>query len=489
MEPGSKLNVLFVASEADPLVKVGGLGDVAGSLPAFLRQIPEESGLPELDVRLAIPFHPSIRQKVKDARLVAKFEVPHPSGPLPAQAYQTEVNGVPVYLISGAYIPEEGPVYSPDHRVDALKYVFFSLAVLELPKALNWPVDILHANDWHTALSPYILSLRKKQDPFYRSTGSMLSVHNLPFMGAGAEKVVTEFGIPSVRDSHMPVWSWQIPLPMGLQAADKIVAVSPTYAEEILTPEFGCDLQEFLKTRRRALSGILNGLDTRNWDPQTDDEIPARFSVDDLPARTANKQALQGEFDLEAEPEVPLLILIGRFDRQKGVDIALSGLKLVKDLPWQIIMLGTGDPLLEESAHRMEAELHGKVRAALRFDARLARRMYAGGDILLMPSRYEPCGLAQMIAMRYGCLPLARATGGLRDTITDDPTDKTSTGFLFAAASPEAFAKRLSRALEQYQNREAWQAMQLRGMLQDFSWQKSAIDYAKIYLEIKEEAR
>ena len=217
------------------------------------------------------------------------LKYPTPPVPFPPRRIRQNINGVPVYLISGAYIPEEGPVYSPDHRVDALKYVFFSLAVLELPKALNWPVDILHANDWHTALSPYILSLRKKQDPFYRSTGSMLSVHNLPFMGAGAEKVVTEFGIPSVRNSHMPVWSWQIPLPMGLQAADKIVAVSPTYAEEILTPEFGCDLQEFLKTRRRALSGILNGLDTRNWDPQTDAEIPARFSVDDLPARTTNK--------------------------------------------------------------------------------------------------------------------------------------------------------------------------------------------------------
>jgi starch synthase len=489
MEPGSKLNILFVASEVDPLVKVGGLGDVAGSLPAFLRQIPASVGLPELDVRLAIPFHPSIRHKVTDARLVAEFVVPHPSGPLPAQAYLMEVKGVPVYLISGAYIPEEGPVYSTDHRVDALKYVFFSLAVLELPKALNWPIDILHANDWHTALSPYVLSLRKKQDPFYQSTGSILSVHNLPFMGAGAEKVVGEFGIPPARDPNMPVWSWQIPLPMGLKAADKIVAVSPTYAEEILTPEFGCDLQDFLKTRRNALSGILNGLDTKNWDPQTDAEIPARFSVDDLPARATNKLALQAEFKLASDVDVPLLILIGRFDRQKGVDIALNGLKLVKDLPWQIIMLGTGDPLLEESAHRMEAELPGKVRAALRYDAFLARRMYAGGDILLMPSRYEPCGLAQMIAMRYGCLPMARATGGLRDTITDNPTGKTSTGFLFATASPEAFAKSLVRALEQYKNHETWQAMQLRAMLQDFSWQKSAIDYAKIYLEIKEETQ
>jgi len=486
MESKVRLNILFVASEADPLVKVGGLGDVAGSLPAFLRNIPDSAGLPKLDVRLAIPFHPSIRQKVKNAHLVAEFSVPHPSGPLPAQAYLTEVNGIPVYLIAGAYIPEEGPVYSPDHRVDALKYVFFSLAVLELPKALNWPVDILHANDWHTALSPYVLALYKKQDPFYQYTGSLLSVHNLPFMGAGAEKVVGEFGIPPVRDPAMPVWSWQIPLPMGIQAADKVVAVSPTYAEEVLTPEFGCDLQEFLKTRWRALSGILNGLDTENWDPSKDSEIPAQFSTENLLAREANKHALLTEFKLQPDPETPLLILIGRFDRQKGVDIALSGLQMVKDLPWKIIMLGTGDPLLEEAAHRMEAELPTKVRAALRFDARLARRMYAGGDILLMPSRYEPCGLAQMIAMRYGCLPLARATGGLRDTITDDPTGKTSTGFLFAAASPEAFASRLTKALQQYQNQQAWQAMQLRAMAQDFSWQKSAIDYAKIYLQIKE---
>ena len=204
----SKLNVLFVASEADPLVKVGGLGDVAGSLPSFLRQIPPGTDQPELDVRLVIPYHPSVRQKLNDASFLTEFMVPHPNGPLPAQVFQTEVNGVPIFLVSGAFIPEEGPVYSPDHRVDALKYIFFSLAVLELPKALNWPIDILHANDWHTAISPYVLSIYKKEDPFFQNTGSLLSIHNLPFMGAGAEKVVSEFGIPPVRVPRMPVWSW-----------------------------------------------------------------------------------------------------------------------------------------------------------------------------------------------------------------------------------------------------------------------------------------
>lgn len=481
-----KFNVLFTASEADPLAKVGGLGDVAGSLPGFLRNIPSSIGLPKLDVRLVIPFHPSIRSKVKDAALVAEFSVLHPQGPLPARAHLTEINGVPIYLISGEYIPTEGPVYSPDHRVDALKYVFFSLAVLELPKTLGWPVDILHANDWHTALSPHILKQRKARDPFYQNTGSMLSIHNLPFMGAGAERIVAEFGIEPVRDSRMPVWSWQIPLPMGLQAADKIVAVSPTYANEILTPDFGCDLQTFLKTRRKALSGILNGLDTVIWDPQTDPDIPVRFSEKELSSRTENKKALLSEFGLPYSPEVPLLILIGRFDRQKGVDIVLNGLQMVKDLPWQIIMLGTGDPLLEEAAHRLQAELPERVHAALRFDAHLARRMYAGGDILLMPSRYEPCGLAQMIAMRYGCLPLARATGGLVDTITDDPNGQESTGFLFAAASPDAFSARLADALKQFHQISNWQAMQIRAMSQDFSWEKSAIAYAKTYAQIKE---
>lgn len=486
MEPKTKYNVLFAASEADPLVKVGGLGDVAGSLPAALRCLPSSADYPNLDVRLVIPFHSTVRQKVKDAKLVAEFSVPHPRKKLNGFAYQTQVNDLPVYLIGGDLIPEDEPVYSPDHRTDALKYVFFSVAILEMAKALKWPLDILHVNDWHTALAAYVLKLRKPTDPFFEYTGSLLSIHNLPFMGAAAEKVVAEFGIPPTKDPKMPVWSWQIPLPMGLQAADRIMAVSPTYADEILTPEFGCDLQQFLMTRHRDLGGILNGLDTRTWDPETDNNIPSRFSEDNLSARAINKQALLDEFQLESNPSVPLLILIGRFDRQKGVDIALGGLRLIKDLSWQIIMLGTGDPLLEESAHKMEAELPGKVRAALRFDAALARRMYAGGDILLMPSRYEPCGLAQMIAMRYGCLPLARATGGLRDTITDDPKGDSNTGFLFAAASPEAFAARLTRALEQFKDQAAWVKMQQRAMRLDFSWQKSALAYAKLYYQIRE---
>ncbi len=486
MRDRPRLNILFLASEADPLVKVGGLGDVAGTLPQFLRQIPASAGFPTLDVRLVLPFHPAIRQKMSGAQLLAEYTIPHSSGPLPASVYYTEINQVPVYLIAGGFIPEEGPIYSLDQRVDAQKYVFFSLAAMELPRVLDWPLDILHANDWHSALTPHLLNLRKPSDAFTQSSASLLTVHNLPFMGAGAEKVVAEFGIPPVHDPNLPVWSWQIPLPMGLHAADKIVAVSPTYAREILTPEFGCDLQGFLKTRRQALTGILNGLDTKSWDPVTDPDIPARFSRENLAARAENKRSLLAEFNLQSDPDIPLLILIGRFDHQKGVDIALKGLKSVLDLPWQIIMLGTGDPHLEAAAHQLEVDNPARVRTALRFDARLARRMYAGGDILLMPSRYEPCGLAQMIAMRYGCLPLARATGGLNDTITDDPSGKTSTGFLFTTATPRAFARRLTTALEQYPDRPAWQTMQQRAMSLDFSWEKSAIDYAKIYLEIKE---
>ncbi|MRR31116.1 glycosyltransferase, partial [bacterium] len=266
--------------------------------------------------------------------------------------------------------------------------------------------------------------------------------------------------------------------------ADLINAVSPGYAKEILTPEFGCGLQDFLKTRQNALTGILNGLDQVDWDPMTDTTIINRYDRTDLRQKSSNKAALQAEFELPIDSEMPLLVMITRMDQQKGVDIAIEGLRLAADLNWQAIILGTGDPLLETSCRSLESEFPDRVRASIRFDVSLSRRMYAGGDILLMPSRYEPCGLAQMIAIRYGTIPLARATGGLRDTITDDPTMAKSTGFLFEDARPEAFAESLRRAIYAFPDREIWSQIQMRGMAQDFSWEKSAMEYTELYTKL-----
>lgn len=479
------LHILFMASEAAPLVKVGGLGDVAGSLPMALRDLqpPAWSG-PRLDVRLVLPLHNVIKQQVKLSRPVAEFLLITPAGEQPVKVYLTHVASLPVYLVDGPPIAPDNRVYSTDSLLDGEKYIFFSLAALEMTRHLNWKPDIIHANDWHTSATLYALDLRRKQEPYFESMRSLLSIHNLPFMGKDAEAAVAKYGLPRSREKKLPTWARQFPLPLGLQSADQINAVSPGYAKEILTPEFGCGLQDFIKTRQNDLTGILNGLNQVDWDPSTDSALASRYDRADLSKKVPNKAALQNEFNLPFEADVPLLVMVTRMDQQKGVDIAVNGLRLAADLNWQAVILGTGDSHLETSCRSLEAEFPDRVRTLIKFDVGVSRRMYAGGDILLMPSRYEPCGLAQMIAMRYGTVPLARATGGLRDTIRDDPTLTGSTGFLFDEAQPEAFSESLRRALYAYPDREVWESIQIHGMEQDFSWEKSAIAYAQLYHQL-----
>lgn len=484
-ESSKKLRVFYIAAEADPLIKVGGLADVTGSLPRALQALSQDEAMGfQLDVRLVIPFHPAIASRVKDAELVATFPVPHPTAPVEARAYLTHVGDLPVYLIAGSPIPPDAPVYSQDTRKDGEKFTFFSLAALELARALDWPPDILHANDWHTAIAVYALALRRKEDPFFARTRSILAVHNLPFMGAGTEDALSAYGIPPLRDPRLPPWGAYQPLPIGLATADYLITVSPTYAHEIRTPEFGCGLQDFLQSRNSTLTGILNGLDESTWNPSTDPALVSKFDVGEIDRRKANKEALLRETALPPNLDLPLIIMIGRMDYQKGVDIAVDAFRQVAGLPWQAILLGTGDPGIEASARQLEAEFPSRVRAILRFDATLARKMYAGGDFLIMPSRYEPCGLPQMIGMRYGCIPVARATGGLRDSVIDSKTPERSTGFLFEESTPEALAAALRRAITAYNDPAGWRARQVCAMRQDFSWQRSAQAYVRIYHQL-----
>lgn len=480
------IQVLFLASEADPLIKVGGLGDVAGSLPHALRQLSHVNGEDiDIDVRLVLPFQPAIRDRLPEFEFLFEFFVPSTEALIPVHVYQTQLKSVPTYLISAAPIDKGSPIYSSEAAIDGPKYVFFSLAALELAKALNWHIDILHANDWHTALAIYALKQKHGTEPFFQHTRSVLTIHNLPFMGAGTESAFDTSGLLPSRYPHLPWWARKHPLPLGLQTADRIVAVSPTYAREILTPESGFGLEKLLHLRRKSISGILNGIDYESWNPAKDKQIAANFDDKNLQKRQLNKKTLIEEFSLDPDPHIPLLILISRMDQQKGVDLALAGLSQSSQSKWQAILLGTGDPKLEEASQQLEEDFPTRVRTILRFDAQLARRMYASGDILVMPSRYEPCGLAQMIAMRYGCVPLARATGGLQDTIQDNSeAGEIGTGFLFKEASIPAFITALQKALKVYTDTERWALLQKQGMRQDFSWEKSASQYAKVYLEL-----
>lgn len=487
MKKNRPINILYIASEAEPLVKVGGLGDVAGSLPKALKKLlPEQLSGNELDVRLVIPFHTKINQKLENIQLVSSFFVKHIHGNIPARVFQTKIEGIIVYLIEGGSILSDLNVYSSNPEYDAKKYIFFSIAALDMVKHLNWHVDIVHANDWHTAITCYDLAQRKLSDPFFRNTKSVLSMHNMPYMGASVERILNEFGFPNCPCTNLPDWAHSIPLPIGMYSADYLLTVSPNYAKEILTPDYGCGLQDFLSNRTETLAGILNGLDESKWDPKTENMLHFNYDSTQLDVRLKNKLALQTEFGLERDKNTPLLIMVTRMDQQKGVDIAISALRMISDTPWQAILLGTGDPVIETACRSLEVEMPSKVRAIIRFDLNLSKRMYAGGDIILIPSRYEPCGLTQMIAMRYGCVPLARATGGLKDTIMDEPLSKQNNGYLFQEPIPEIMAQTLNRAVMDYSDQQKWHVLQSNGLNTDFSWEKSAIEYANIYIELVE---
>ena len=470
------LKILFLAAEAEPFVKIGGLADVAGSLPLALRSLPAQSiqGA-RLDVRLVLPLHRAIRVEGIPLEKVAEFPLGRLGGNLTVLVYETSLQGMPVYFIQGEPISNAASVYSHDPAPDREKFAFFSLAALEMARHLNWQPDIIHANDWHTALALYALRSRQPSPELGRLR-SVLTLHNLPYMGGDARDVLEAYGLKPLEGEALPEWARSQLLPLGLWAADAVVPVSPTYGREILTPDFGCGLDAFLRSRSESITGILNGLDLAAWDPKTDKNLAASFSVEDLSARAANKAALQKSLGLQEEKRIPLLAMIGRIDPQKGVDITLDALRHMTGLDWQFVILGSSDPVLENAAKSLETDYPERVRAAIRYDAQLSHMLYSGADMFLMPSRYEPCGLAQMIAMRFGCVPVVRATGGLKDTVQEGRT-----GFLFQAADSASMLEALRRALSVYANPEKWEQFQRNGMLEDFSWPHFAAQYASIY--------
>ena len=476
------IKVLFIAAEAEPFIKIGGLGDVAGSLPQAVNDLPFP-----IDVKVVLPYYPLLDLEAFNPQPTASFSIQDRERDILADAVQISTDGVSMYFIRGEPITRIDSVYSDDGYRDGRKFTFFSLAALELARRLNWQPDILHAHDWHTSPAVYKLHLTRDQDPFFQHTSSLLTVHNLPYQGHGAERALADFGLPPAEDTPLPDWAQQLPLPLGLHYADQINTVSQGYAQEILTPSFGAGLEGFLQTRAEDIHGIRNGLDMDHWDPETDPSIFANFESGEFEKRRQNKINLLEEMDLEVDPERPLLAMINRMDYQKGVDLVPPALRVLPEGDWQVLILGTGDPELEQQIRGLDQDFP-QVRSVLRYDETLARWMYAGADMMIIPSRYEPCGLTQMIAMRYGCVPVARSTGGLKDTIRDydaEPVNQ-STGFLFQEPTYSALATAIWRALEVYRDKRRWRGLQRRGMKQDFSWERSAREYWALYKTLLE---
>ena len=486
MKKESELRILMVAAEASPLIKIGGLGDVAGVLPKAIKALNPRG----IDMRVILPFHQVLKQKKLNTNLIGSFTLETVSGKLLCKLFSVEGLEIPVYLISNTWIDDTPGVYCGNPADDAMKYMSFSMAVLEAAKLLDWKFDVLHANDWHTAVSLHLLKAKRKKDPFFVGSKGLLTVHNMPYNGWGSQAAMKSLGIKPSTNRKLPAWARYTPLAMGLAAADKIVAVSKGYAEEILMEPFGSGLSEFMQTRGEKLTGIVNGIDTDAYNPVTDKHIAAQYSCSDLNGKATCKQALQELAGFKVDPEIPIFSIVSRLDNQKGIGLALDAIGKMLKQDWQFVLLGTGAKELEVQAADLAEEYPEKVACFIRFDDGLARQLYAGADIFLMPSMYEPCGLSQMISMRYGNLPLAHAVGGLKDTIVDySKQPEGATGFLFEEASSKALRKSMEEALKVFKKKPIWRKLQINAMQKNFSWSISAREYLATYLSLWKDAR
>ena len=474
--------VCFVISEAEPLIKVGGLGDVGGTLPSALTALPHEmTDGRDVDVRVVIPYHDILKERKIPVKWICNYRIPYENG-LFQDVYVSQAEGmdVPIYLIDGDPVRGKG-VYSSDPITDAYKYIFFSAAAVELFKHIDWVPDVLHAHDWHAASSVMKMKQMRSYYPAYHDIKTLYTIHNLPYAGVNFPEILEKYGIEQAFAEEIPQNMRSCPMSLGLTAADMISTVSETYAKEILTDEFGNGYQYFLQNHSNKVTGIVNGIMPHQWNPASDPVLYENFDINSLEKKIENKRMLQREAGLPQNDEIPLIIMIGRLDYQKGFDLAFAALRKILDKNWQALILGTGNPAIQNDCISLASVYPDRVRAEIRYDAAFSRKMYAGGDLLLMPSRYEPCGIAQMISMLYGCVPIAHATGGLKDTILDPQENENYTGFLFDDASPDACANALSRALDAYNDRENWLTLQKRCMVQDFTWEKSAKKYYDLY--------
>ncbi len=446
------MKILYAAAEVDPLAKVGGLADVASALPARLKGMGH-------DVHVVMPCHETAAAAFETATMRSRLAVT-----FLGRAHEVEVatvlgeGGVPVDLVRDGQYFGRGDVYG--EADDLLRYQFFCRAVVRMLAEGPWAPDILHLNDWHTAPLAFALRGLSWGHPRLRGIASVFTIHNLRYRG------------PDDFNDY---------LCQAIYYSDRITTVSPTYAREVLTRDFGEGLDRLLGLRADALSGIINGLNFDVYNPRTDPNIVTRFDLSSLEDRPANTAALRTELGLEAV-RGPLAAMVTRLTEQKGVDLVIQAAPAMLAAGAQLVVLGQGDEALEAELNALSAAHPGTIAAVQRFDEGLARRIYAGADMFLMPSRYEPCGLGQLIAMRYGCIPVGRKTGGLADTILDpDEHGGHATGFLFDEFSSFAFAGAFERAVRAFRNPAAWTHLQEEAMSRDHSWRASATRYVEVY--------
>ncbi len=475
----SKLRVAILASEAVPFAKSGGLGDVIGSLPKALGEL-------GIETKVFLPKYRFI--KAEDwglERLIDDMQIRLPRG---TRVRVTVWRGFfpdslsPIYFIDmPKYFTGDG-IYNHSRRgrESTIPFLAFSKACFEVMKALDWPPDIIHCHDWMVAMAPKWLHTLYQDDPFFERTASVLTIHNMIFQGNLGWHMTKFLGLKRndffVERQYTHFKGIKM-LATGIEASDMINTVSPTYAHEITTRRFGAGLDGLLRTKKKRLVGILNGIDYTIFDPMHDQSLITRYSTKSLDKKLDNKIELQKRFGLPISPDQPVISIVSRLTEQKGIDIIDEALPQMMDMGAQFIILGSGSERIEKIFIKAKKDYPLQVATNLEFNAELAQFVYAGSDMLLMPSQFEPMGLSQIIAMRFGTIPLVRKTGGLADTVVDGKT-----GFVFKHYDADALIWALRRALDLwYNHREVWRSMQIRAMKKDFSWKSSAKKYLGLY--------
>jgi starch synthase len=472
----SQFRILFLSAEVTPFAKSGGLADVGGSLPKALAALGH-------DVRIVLPAYANIEAARYNGKwpieAMPSITVPMGFGQVPTGVLYTPLPGskVPVYFIAEGNLFNRPFYYG--YQDDAYRFAFYSRAALQLTAQLGWRPDIVHANDWHTAPAVTWLANAGNAYPEFQYLPTLYTIHNLAHQGRSPWGVFDYLGMQSYR-LYEENFNQVNFMARGIRHATMINTVSPTYAREIMTYEGGSGLDGLLRQREFDVHGILNGLDYEEWNPAKDSHLARPFDVEQFNLRRENKLALQVQVGLPPNPNVPLVAMISRLDWQKGLDITGHVIhQLMNNYAGeaQFIVLGAGAQQYQDMFTNLAAYHRQKMAALMTYDDTLAHLIYAGSDIFLMPSLFEPCGLGQMIAMRYGSVPVVRATGGLADTVQDGVT-----GFTFNYFSSESFAQALQRAIYIYNaDPESWRSIQLNGMREDFSWARSARGYQQLY--------
>lgn len=474
------MNILYTASEVAPFIKTGGLADVAGSLPqAFSQQ--------GHDVRVVLPLYEGIADKWREKmEFLFHFNVWVSWRSSYCGVFTLNEQGVTYYFIDNEHYFKRRMLYG--HYDDCERFSFFCQCVLSLPGRLDWSPHIIHANDWQTAMVPIYLLERRYYVEQLRLTASVFTIHNIEYQGRYGKNVLSDvLGLnDSYFNANMLEFYGDINLMKGaIMASHHITTVSPTYAWELRIPFYAHGLHDVIASQSHKIVGILNGLDVALYDPRTDASLTSTFDENTLGQKAKCKEALQSALGLHQDPDIPIIACVSRLVEHKGFSLVTDGITQIMETGAQMVVLGTGEYRFEEAFRQAEVNYAGRFSAQLAYSNTLATLIYAGSDMFLMPSFSEPCGLSQMISMRYGTVPIVRETGGLRDSVTPFVLDN-GTGFVFANINTHDMLYVIEQAVNlYYDDQDGWEQLQRNGMTQDFSWTNSALQYTEIYEKVK----